>query len=177
MSVSSGLCFFACGSQQSTLLGPTRNILHQTVFSPERFCTKKLLHQRTFAPKALYTTRFFTPKALYTRKPFTPPILLHQKQKPLHHIDMFLHWKYFYTRNKSLLHQKQKPFTPKISYTENTLHQKRCTSDTFCTTWLLRQKPFTPDAFCNRRLLHHQLFFGRMKQKPFTSEALPCKTQ
>lgn len=141
-----------CGSQQRTLLGPTRNsfftrkVLHQI-----SFYTRGLLHQKPFIPgsrlhhqyfytknKSLYTTCFYTripeTKAFYTKN-----------------ISQTLYNKPLYTRNIS----HQTPFLRHGHYARSHSHQT----------------PFTKDAFCTTS------FHGRMKQKPFTSEALQCKTQ
>ena len=152
VSVSSGLCVFACWfsankcnelcshpvhSKEHCYAQPETFYIHRTGFSPERFCTKKLLHQRTFAPKALYTRKPFTPKT----KAFTPHVC-------------------------TLEHQIQKPFTPKIS--RKHFITNHFTPETFHTRRLFYDMAITPEAIHTRRLL---------QKTPFAPPALPQQNE
>lgn len=146
------------GSQQRTLLRPTRNILytsnrfftrkvlHQKAFTPEDFCTKSPLYQEAVYTKnkSLYTT------CLYTRTPDT-------KAFYTKNISQTLYNKPLYTRNIS----HQTPFLRHGHYARSHSHQTPFTKDAFCTTssstaeWsksLLHQKPY--NAKRNRKMAH-----------------------
>ena len=127
----------------------TRNLLHQTPFTPNTLYINRLLHHTfhtqlshlsyTFTPTSFYT-RHLLPQPAFTRDTFYTNQLLHQTpftifhtKHPLHQTpltkDNFLHHKSFYTTH--LLHQT--PFT----FTD------------FYTT------PFTPNTFYIKHLLHY----------------------
>ena len=129
--------------------------------------TKQNLHQKIFTPKNFFTRRGFTPNSFYIKnlwyeRVFTPEIFttigtLHQR---------FFHI-YIYAYTRKLLHKKhsglflqQEPYTPKGFYTIGNLHQraftprdsysKRIAPNSFYAGQLLHQKTFTPELFTSQ---------------------------
>ncbi len=103
-----------------------KQVLHQTTFTQNTFCTKHRLHQANLHQAPSTQNTFYTKitKQLLDKTPFTPST--------------------FYTKQiytKQLLHKT--PFTPETFYTKQLLHQAN-----------RHQTLFTPETFCTKQLLH-----------------------
>ena len=138
----------------------TRHLLHDTPLQ-HTFYIRDLLYQTPFTPETWCTKRFYTRHLLH-QKPFNTKQHLHQT--PLTPGTLYA---------KQLLHQTTFTpdiFTPGTFYTFFAKH--RFTTNVFYATQLLHQTPLTPDNFYTKHLWNAKQLYngGLLHQTPFTPE-------